>query len=460
MSRKPIFGDKSSAQTAARFMRGNFSDTLDVMALKERGREALAADDAAWAAMVAARDAVPVVEVTRKKRVRRARVNTIAPSSYLGGFRVIYQSLDSYVVNLRGVEVREDFMLLLPEAKQAAEELGDMALAPLPPFLGVNLAIKPYGGGTFAYLGGNADVTVKIRKADHAPNIAAAQVELTAACLHRVGWRAALGYLAEWVEIWAPGAVLQPSEVDPCADTQGWVPTLDDFKRKSFVCPVARPALIPYDGDHVGYVRYGTGGVQGSRSGAAPIQCAIYDKTDEIRVHDKGWFVPLWSLSPDYVDGETVTRVEFRFRREYLKERGIETQAQLVEALPALWAEGLEWCRYSVPAGDDGDENRSRWKVRDEWGVLRGLDWGGVAEKVLDRIDQARPRLERTLAAIGGHLVSLQALTFDSMSLSIMEMLALTGPSLAKRWAARGEDYQAKVDDRRLRFGGVSLAGL
>ncbi len=460
MSRKPIFGDKQSALTAARFMRGNFSDTLDVMALKERGREALAADHAAWAAMVAARDAASVVEVTRKKRVRRARVNTIAPSNYSGGFRVIYSSLDSYVANLRGAEVRDDFMLLLPDAKIEAEDLGDMALAPLPPFLGVNLSIRPYGGGTFAYLVGNADVTVKIRKSGHSPSMAAGQVELTAACLHRMGDRAALEKLAEWVEIWAPGAVLQPSEGDLCADTQGWVPTLDDFRRKSFVCPASRPSLIPYDGDHVGYVRYGTGGAEGSRSGQAPIQCAIYDKTDEIRVHDKGWFVPLWSLSPDYVDGETVTRVEFRFRREYLKERGIETQAQFLEALSALWAEGLEWCRYSVPGGDDGDENRSRWKVRDEWRLLRGLDWGGVAEKVLERIDQARPRLERTLAAIGGHLVSLQALAFDSMSLSIMEMLALTGPSLAKRWAARGEDYQAKVDHRRVRFGGVSLAGV
>jgi hypothetical protein len=459
MSRKPIFGDKSSAATAARFMRGNFSDTLDVLALKEHGAAKLAADERAIAAMIAARDAAPEVEVTRKKRVRRARVNTIAPSNDTSGFRVVYRSLDSYVVNLRGAEVRDDFMVLLPEAKREAEALGDMTLAPLPPFLGVNLTIKPYGGGTFAYLGGNADVTVKIRKADHAPNIAAAQVELSAACLHRVGWLAALAALAEWVAVWAPGAKLQPSEVDLCADTQGWVPTLDDFRRKSFVCPVARPALIPYDGDHVGYVRYGTGGAEGSRSGQAPIQCAIYDKTDEIRTHDKGWFVPLWAQSPVYRDGETVTRIEFRFRREYLKERGIETQEQLIAALPALWAEGLEWCRYSVPAGDDGDENRSRWKVRREWGILRGLDWGGVAEVVLDRIDQARPRLERTLAALGGHLVTAQALAFDSMPLGIMEMLALVGPSLAKRWDARGEDYQAKVDHRRLRFGGVSLAG-
>ncbi len=459
MSRKPIFGDKSSVQTAARFMRGNFSDTLDVIALKERGREALEADDAAWAAMVAARDAVPGVEVTRKKRVRRARVNTIAPSSYSGALRVIYKAVDSYVANLRGAEVREDFMCLLPDAKRDAEEMGDVALAPLPPFFGVNLTIRPYGGGTFAYLGGNADVTVKIRKADHAPNIAAAQVELTAACLHREGWQAALSHLAEWVEIWVPGAKIQPSEVDLCADTQGWVPTLGDFERKAFVCPVGRPSLIPYDGDHVGYVRYGTGGAEGSRSGAAPIQCAIYDKTDEIRVHDKGWFVPLWAQSPAYQDGETVTRIEFRFRREYLKERGIETQEQLVASLSALWAEGLEWCRYSVPPGDDGDDNRTRWKVRDEWRLLRGLDWGGVAEKVLERIDQARPRLERTLAALGGHLVTAQAIAFDSMSLTVMEMLALVGPSLAKRWDARGEDYQAKVDHRRLRFGGVSLAG-
>jgi hypothetical protein len=404
--------------------------------------------------------AVPVVAVTRQKRVKRARVNTIAPSIYSGGFRVVYSGIDSYVANVRG-DVRWDFLALLPGAKEDAEAAGGLALAPLPPFLGENLAIKNHGGGTFAYLLANADVVVKVRKAGHAPMLAAAQVELSSACLHRLGHVEALRALAVWVALWAPGATLQVSEVDLCADTEGWQPTAADFAGKreqwAFVCPAERPTLIPYD-DYYGYVRFGTGGQQGSRSGAAPIQCAIYDKSDEIRVHDKGWFVPLWARSAGYKEDEIVTRVEYRYRREFLKEFGIETQEQLLGALGALWLAGLEWCRYCVPPVEGGDTNRSRLEVRPEWQVLASVDWGVCEASGLQRIDQARPKLERTLAAIGGHMVTLQALLVGAMVPDLRAVADMVVPALLHRWAARDESYEKKVDERVLRLGGLALA--
>lgn len=459
---KLVFGDSSSVARFRRSKRSGLSDTLDIVALKERGLAALQADEAAIARMrSAAVSEVAAVPVSRKRRVKKARVNTIAPSVYDGSFRVVYSGLDSYAANVRGGEVRWDFMALLPGAKEDAETAGGLALSPFPSFLGEPLSIKNHGGGTYTYLLGNADVVVKVRKADHAPTLAAATVELSAACLHRLGYVVALRSLAAWVAEWAPGATLQPSEVDLCADTQGWQPTAADFagkrERWAFVCPAERPNLIPYD-DYYGYVRFGTGGREGSRSGAAPIQCAIYDKSDEIRVHDKGWFVPLWSRSEVYKDDEITSRVEFRFRRELLKEMGIETQAQLLVSLGALWAHGLEWCRYCVPAAEDGDSNRSRWEVRPEWRVLAAIDWGSSGDGVLERIDQARPKLERTLAAIGGHLTTLQALLAGAMDPDIAAVAEMLVPALLRRWEARGESYERKVADKVLRLGGLALA--
>ena len=90
MSRSPVFGDKASIAAAKRFTRARLSDPLEVVAVKTRGAEALKRDEEAIRAMMAARDAAPAVAVTRKRRVRRARVNTIAPSIYMGGFRVVY----------------------------------------------------------------------------------------------------------------------------------------------------------------------------------------------------------------------------------------------------------------------------------------------------------------------------------------------------------------------------------
>lgn len=455
VSEKLVFGDKDSAERMRRSKRAYLSDTLDVVARKAQGRAALDYDAATWAKMLPA-PSVPSV-VSRKRRARRARINTIAPSNYMGAFRVIYQGLDALVLNVKGA-VRADFMALLPMAQDEAKEAEEPVLSPLPPFLGENLSIRPYGGGTYRFLVGNADVVAKIRRADHAANMACAQVELTSACLHRLGWQAAVKELVTWLKVWCPLSVYQPSEVDLAADTQGWQPDYPDFQRRAFVCPVSRPHLIPYEAGHIGYVRFGTGGRSGSRSGQAPIQAVIYDKTEEIRSHDKGWFVPLWAQSPDYDEDDVVTRIEFRYRREYLKERGIGTVSELVRELNALWCEGLEWCRYCVPEPDDGDENRSRWAVRDEWRLLRGLDWSGGGRLPLARIDQARPRLERTLASLGGYLVTTQALFAGVMEWDIDEIASLAVGAIKKRWESRGESYDLKVSARALRLGGLAMA--
>jgi hypothetical protein len=401
------------------------------------------------------------VAVTRRKRVKRARVNTIAPSKTIEPLRVIYSGLDAFVVNVRGA-INNDVMLLLPMAQEDAKEIEDLALSPLPPFMGGDVLIKHYGGGTFKYLLGNGDITVKIRKADHAANMASAQVELTAACLHRLGWRVAVSALREWCGLWATFAVLQVSEVDLCADTQGWVPTFADFSTRAFVCPVGRPHLIPYEGEQVGYVRYGTGGASGSRSGQAPIQCVIYDKTEEIREHDKGWFVPLWAASPLYNPDEIVTRVEFRFRREWLKERQLDTVSQVLEKLGSMWLAGLEWCRYSVPRpvvyNEDGTEqarHRERWDVRREWGLLASVGWGEAAPSALTRLDQVRPKLERTLAAWAGYTVTLQALFGPILDIDMASIATLAVGAAGKRWESRGESYQAKVEARYKRLAGM-----
>lgn len=462
MSPKAVFGDNSSIRAARRFSRAYFGDSLEVVASKDRGAVALEAEDAAREKLRLATTEAVGDSQSRRGRAKRARINTIAPSNYNGDLRVIYHGLDALVVNVIGA-VRPDFLLLMPMAQEDAKEVDGLALAPLPPFLGENLMMRAYGGGTFKFLMANDDVTVKVRKADHSSNIAAAQVEITAACLHRLGWRAAIVALREWVPLFAPHTVLQVSEVDLCADTQGWYPTAEDFfgsGGRAFVCPVGRAHLILYEDNHLGYVRFGTGGAAGSRSGQAPIQAVIYDKTDEIVEHDKGWFVPIWARSADYKPDEIVTRIEFRLRREYLKERRIDTLDDLLGELNALWSEGLEWCRYSVipeavydEAGDVIPVNRSRLEVREEWRWLKGLSWGDGSRLPLERRERFRPSLDRTLAAWGGYLVTLQAMFGETLPIDMAGMADLAWRAALKRLDARGESYEQKVIDRHRKFG-------
>ena len=49
------------------------------------------------------------------------------------------------------------------------------------------------------------------------------------------------------------------------------------------------------------------------------MSCCIYDKTRELKRSGKIWFENLW-LQNGWEDGQTVWRVEFRFKREALHE--------------------------------------------------------------------------------------------------------------------------------------------
>jgi muconolactone delta-isomerase len=447
------FGD---VEAARRVGRRELSDPLEVLRERQLGRAgALLADEAAIERL---RRAARPAAKTEVRRVKRARINNIAPSAPGQGLTVVYHGLDTYIANLVGGELRADFMELLPMAQEDAKTMDGLgvALSPFPPFLGQNLGIKPNGGGTFAFFCMNADVTVKIRRPKHAPSLAAAQVQLSAACLHRLGYVQALEELAAWVKVWFPVGHLQPSRVDLNADTQGWQPTLDDISQAAFITPCSAAYMV-CKGAVIESLRYGTGGQVGSRSGAAPIQLAIYDKTEEIRVHDKGWFVPLWAANPEYVDRQTVYRIEARFTREYLKARQIESQGDLLASLGALWREALEWCRYTVPQHKEGREHRERWQTRPEWGTLAALQWGEVPPRVISRTDQAQPKLERVLAALGGQLVSLGALFAGIMDADVSEAVTLAVPALLRRWDERGESFTEKVCARALRFGGVGI---
>jgi hypothetical protein len=188
----------------------------------------------------------------------------------------------------------------------------------------------------------------------------------------------------------------------------------------------------------------------------------IYDKTEEIRVHDKGWFVPLWAQDPAYDADQMVTRVEFRYRREWLKEHQLDTVDDVLDRLGAMWAEGLEWCRYCVPrpqryndAGEPILLHRERWDVRREWGLLASVSWGAAEVAPLTRLDQVRPKLERTLAAWAGYTVTLQALFGPIVPIDMAELAMLAVAAAGKRWDARGEAYDLKVKERYKRFAGM-----
>jgi hypothetical protein len=222
---------------------------------------------------------------------------------------------------------------------------------------------------------------------------------------------------------------LQVSEVHLCADLVGF-----DFSQvnyeKHFVTRVRKNESIystGVDGVSLDYRRVST--LRFSSHGS-PLSCSIYNKTLEIKQKSgKIWFHDLWRKGVEgpyggMWDGESnVWRVEFRFRREFLRNLKtlIEDAYDVLEQFKHLWEyaagrvaggdDGLPdgWLRYVLPSEDD--TNRSRWSVHPAWTVVQAafsddLD-NGLGPVVRQRIREQN--LERGVAFTIGYVSTLAA---------------------------------------------------
>ncbi len=183
-------------------------------------------------------------------------------------------------------------------------------------------------------------------------------------------------------EIFGCDMYLQVSEAHLCADLVGWDVTQVDYLLEFVSRSRKRGGHEETDLD----VRSYSYGLQRSGldfSSRGPMSCCIYDKTRELKRSGKLWFEDLWARN-GWEDGQTVWRVEFRFKREALHElkaeglfHGVEDAYDLPERLKVLWAYAAGhvgggedgwpdgWLRLVVPS--DEDRTRSRWSTHPAW---------------------------------------------------------------------------------------------
>jgi hypothetical protein len=69
-------------------------------------------------------------------------------------------------------------------------------------------------------------------------------------------------------------------------------------------------------------------------------------------------------------DGDSrVTRVEFRYKRECLREMKVGEAYAFLDQLPSLWPYSTkQWLRYTTP---NGHPNRARWPISSIWHVVQ-----------------------------------------------------------------------------------------
>jgi hypothetical protein len=230
---------------------------------------------------------------------------------------------------------------LLKEASQDTEEdiVTDFT------FAGERLFIKPHGAGKqWRWILHSPSLHLDVGLGRHTQIVAKAR--LSAGYL----WATEIGDALTHVyrsltTMLGSEPFLQVSEAHLCADVAGWELAVGDAT--AFVTRGLRRGLRLEEEDET------PSGLQinlnGRRCGTLDFSkgpahsCCIYDKTKEITVSRKDWMHEVW-LNNGW-DGESrVTRVEFRYKRECLREMGVEEACTFLDQFPSLWA-------YSLPRG-------------------------------------------------------------------------------------------------------------
>jgi hypothetical protein len=206
--------------------------------------------------------------------------------------------------------------------------------------------------------------------------------------------------------------------------------------------------------------RYGN---QGKRSGytvgrGGDLSLRLYDKVLEILRHGKAHATRAWKLSG--WDGEqAVWRAEVQFRRNVLREMGVQSVPDLLTHSSELWHYALEkWCRLAVPTADD--QTRSRWPTHPFWSAVTNAgDFhavGSVGRRWL-RLSRA-PSDARLVDMFIGSITSYMAKYGEtSMAWALRDVLGLCHVVLAQRAETTeiepSRHVASKVAEKTRRFG-------
>lgn len=209
---------------------------------------------------------------------------------------------------------------------------------------------------------------------------------------------------------------LQVREVHRCVDIAGWVLTKEDEE-----CFVTRASFGHRPDDEVSSVYPEVKGRgrklrQFDFSKTAPHSCCIYNKSREITQSGKGWLKEIW-LKNGWDGKAQITRIEFRYDRECLREMGVEDPYEMLCEFDSMWAYSTQkWLRHVIPSGDS---NQSRWLTSPVWEVVQKAPMIEVEAEPAVRRKKIELDAQRVAAGTLGYLTAWAARS--DMALDAME---------------------------------------
>jgi hypothetical protein len=286
----------------------------------------------------------------------------------------------------------------LDDLKQTAQSEEDAERAKAQISIGNHLfAVAGYGRGRFRFVLTDERFFIQVSKGKTLP---LAYAQISSEYLTSVGVEAAAADLRYVVgSLGRVDGNEHVSRVDPCVDLVPSIP-VDRWDARQWVTRARSKAAYWAAGDRFSGWRIGIGGA---------IQSRFYDKVHEIAEEShKTYLFDLWAAR-GWRAGEPVWRQEFQVRRGALNELRIDSVAQLLGNLGALWSYlTQDWLRLAVV--EESDSNRSRWTNDRLWGVVVGINWSDMPQPTLKRIRSSGfPRDEQIFTAFPGYIASLMA---------------------------------------------------
>jgi len=317
-----------------------------------------------------------------------------------------------------------------------------------------SLLMRPHGSGIWSWLVYSDDIKLSLSYGNMNGGVFC-QARFSAHLLWSIGPESALIALDAMLYDFIGSMVYQQaSEIHLCTDVQGWdMATLD--WQNAFVSRVVRireRPEVPTEEEQAGGLSPSDirkvedsvqDGIHNDETLAYPmattthrriatldfgshgsaISCQIYNKSAEIKVHNKGWFEPIWAACPDYNPDLTVWRVEFRIKRKFLAAFHLNEAFSVLGQLELLWKYCTEeWLRY-VDLSASSDTNKSRLPTHEAWEVIQAA-YSSQDVTITDippaqaaLVKQARTMAKRKAAMAGavGYMRSAVALAGDEV---------------------------------------------
>lgn len=326
--------------------------------------------------------------------------NTAPPNSkehLPDGFRLLRLAVDSLYLSYPG-DLRPEVLDAVSKLKARAQSdhAEEQASAQYP--IGSHIfEVKDKGARLFPFV--LEDNAYRIQLSKPGKRLPMAYVKVSAEYLAHKGpvevGRELQELLAEFGSISDANTV---SRIDLAADFSSPV-VMDSWHRSAWVTRATEIHSYAKDQAFTGWT-IGMGGVIG---------CRLYDKVREVVHSGKAWALNLW-IPAGWQAGQEVWRLEFEFKREFLKSRGLSSLDSVLDNLNGLWSYATtEWLRLTVP--NEADATRSRWPTHCLWLALASVDWESAHSVLLDKCSTARNPTElRLITVVLGSLASFMAM--------------------------------------------------